>query len=182
MNSAQSNESATYVGIDVHERESQLAIFDPSGSLLMEKRIPTSELEKFISALPGEKYVAIESVGFIYPIFDRLSKIPSCHLSVANPSSVNLIAQSKLKHDRADAKVLGELLRTNFFLPLSYIPDEKTREKRLLINDRVKHGLRKSELRGSIGWLLKRRGLDHSIEKPFSIDGRKKLRELSCVR
>lgn len=165
-----------YVGIDVHERESQLAVFDPSGSLLMEKRMLTSELERFISSLPGEKNIAIESVGFIYPIYDRLSKIPSCHVSVANPSSVNLIARSKLKHDRADAKVLGELLRTNF-LPLSYMPDEETRERRLLINDRVKYGLRRSELRGSIRWLLKRRGLD-SIEKPFSIEGRRRLRDL----
>jgi len=169
--------SVVYVGVDVHERESQLAIFDRSGSLLMEQRIPTRDLERFISSFPGEKHIAIESVGFIYPIFDSLSKIPSCDVTVANPSSVQLIARSKLKHDRADAKVLGELLRTNF-LPLSYIPDEKTRERRLLVNDRVKYGLRRSELKTAIRWLLKRRGLDESVEKPFSIDGRKKLRGL----
>jgi transposase len=165
-----------FIGADVHERESQLAVFDPSGALLMEKRILTDDLESFIVSLPGEKHVAIESVGFIYPIYDRLSKIPSLHVSVANPSSVSLIAKSKLKHDRADAKVLAELLRTNF-LPLSYIPDEETREERLLVNDRVRYGLRRSELKGSIRWLLKRRGLD-SIEKPFSVEGRNKLREL----
>ena len=55
-----------YVGADVHERESQLAVFDPSGSLLQEKRLPTTELESFIDSLPGEKHVAMESVGFIY--------------------------------------------------------------------------------------------------------------------
>jgi len=165
-----------YVGVDVHERESQLAVFDPSGSLLKEERIPTGELERFISSLPGEKRVAIESVGFIYPIYDRLSKIPSCRVSVANASSVQLIARSKLKHDRADAKVLGELLRTNF-LPLSYIPDEETREERLLVNDRVRYGVRRGELKGSIRWLLKRRGIK-DIEKPFSVEGRKKLRAL----
>src|SRR2546426_6063554 len=115
-----------YIGADVHERESQLAIFEPSGSLVEERRIPTSEVESFISSLPGEKHIAIESVGFIYPIYDRLSRVPSCHVSVANPGTVKLIAESRLKHDRADAKVLGELLRTSF-LPLSYIPDEETR-------------------------------------------------------
>jgi transposase len=165
-----------YVGVDVHERESQLAVFDPSGSLIQEKKVPTPNLETFIDSLPGEKHVAIESVGFIYPIYDRLLKLRNCDVSVANPSNVNLIAKSKLKHDRADAKVLGELLRTNY-LPLSYLPDEKTREQRLLINDRVKYGLRRGELRGSIRWLLKRRGI--TLEKPFSIDGRRKLKELS---
>ncbi len=152
-----------YVGVDVHERESQLAVYDSSGRLLMEKRIPTSDLAGFISSLSGEKYLAIESAGFIYPIYDALSKLPSCHVSVANPSSVRLIAETRLKHDRADAKVLGELLRTNF-LPLSYIPDEETRERRLLVNDRVKYGLRRADLKISMRWLLKRRGLDEDRE------------------
>jgi transposase len=166
-----------YVGVDAHERESQLAVFDPSGALLQEKRLPTEDLGKFIDSLPGEKRVAIESVGFIYPIYDKLLLLENCHVDVANPSAVNLIAKSKLKHDRADAKVLGELLRTNF-LPLSYLPDEKTREERFLINDRVKYGLRKAELKGTIRWLLKRRGVA-GIEKMFSLEGRKKLRALS---
>jgi hypothetical protein len=60
---------------------------------------------------------------------------------------------------------------------LSYILDGETREKRLLINDRVTYGLRRSELKGSIRWLLKLRGLD-DIEKPFSREGRGRLRAL----
>jgi hypothetical protein len=54
--------------------------------------------------------------------------------------------------------------------------DAETREKRFLINDRVKYGLRRSELRGSIRWLLKTRGIE--IEQdPFSREGRRKLRD-----
>jgi transposase len=55
--------------------------------------------------------------------------------------------------------------------------DEETREKRFLINDRVKYGLRRGQLRTSIRWLLKRRGVD-SVGKKFSPEGRKGLREL----
>jgi transposase len=115
------------------------------------------------------------------PVYDRLSQIENCHVSVANPKSVSLIAKSKLKHDRADAKVLGELLRTNF-LPLSYLPDEKTREERFLVNDRVKYGLRRAQLKGTIRWLLKRKGIAAGTgggEKLFGIEGRKRLRSLS---
>ena len=83
-----------YIGADVHERESQLSVFEPSGSLVEEKRIQTSELAPFVSSLPGEKYVAIESVGFVYPIYDRLSKFPSCHVVVANPNMFWLIAET----------------------------------------------------------------------------------------
>jgi hypothetical protein len=56
------------VGVDLHERESQLVVFSQEGSLLIEKRIPTNSLESFMGSLPGEKRIAIESVGFVYPI------------------------------------------------------------------------------------------------------------------
>ncbi|HZW57273.1 MAG TPA: transposase [Nitrososphaerales archaeon] len=176
-----SNDHERYVGVDIHERESQIAVFDPSGSLLQEKRLPTAALQRFIESLPGEKRVAVESVGFIYPVYDKLSQIANCVVSVANPKTVNLIAKSKLKHDKTDAKVLGELLRTNY-LPLSYLPDQATREERFLINDRVKYGLRRAQLKVTIKWLLKRKGIkgvEARGEKPFGPEGQKKLSALS---
>jgi transposase len=115
-------------------------------------------------------------VGFVYPVYDRLCKLPSCKVSVADPNNVRLISKSRLKHDRADARALGELLRTNF-LPTSYMPDEGTREMKLVINDRVRYGLRRGELRTSIRWLLKRRGID--VDGPFSVEGRRRLRGLA---
>jgi len=164
-----------YVGIDVHEKESQLAVLEKEGSLVMEERMPTKDLGKFLSSLPGEKHVAVESVGFIHPIYAKLSSIEDCTVSVANPSRLRLISGSGTKNDRNDAKVLGDLLRTNY-LPLAHMRDEETREKLFVVNDRVTYGLRRGELRGTMRWLLKRRGIE--VEKPFSDEGRKRLREL----
>ena len=164
-----------YVGIDVHEKESQLAVLEKEGALIMEERIPTKELGKFLSSLPGEKHVAMESVGFIHPIYAKLSSIEDCTVSVANPSRLRLISGSGTKNDRNDAKVLGDLLRTNY-LPLSHMRDEETREKLFVVNDRVTYGLRRGELRGTMRWLLKRRGIE--VERPFSDEGRKRLKEL----
>jgi hypothetical protein len=39
-----SNDGTLYVGVDVHEKESQLAVFEKGGSLLMEERMPTKDL------------------------------------------------------------------------------------------------------------------------------------------
>ncbi|MDG7008353.1 MAG: hypothetical protein JRN06_08950 [Nitrososphaerota archaeon] len=103
----QNQDSTLFVGVDLHERESQLAVFGQDGSLLMEKRIPTGNLESFVTALPGEKQIAMESVRFVNPTYDRLSRLLSCRFSVADPNNVRLIARSRLKHDRADARVLG---------------------------------------------------------------------------
>ena len=41
----QEQKDVVYIGADVHERETQLAIFEPSGTLLQEKRIPTKDLQ-----------------------------------------------------------------------------------------------------------------------------------------
>lgn len=88
-----------FAGVDLHERESQLAVFSQDGYLLMEKRIPTGDLESFVQSLPGEKRIAIESFGFVHPIYDSLSKLQSCRVSVVDPNNVSLIARSRLKHD-----------------------------------------------------------------------------------
>ncbi|MHB8567634.1 MAG: hypothetical protein ACYC7D_13365 [Nitrososphaerales archaeon] len=57
---SQTTEGILYVGVDVHERESQIAIFEPGGKLLYETRIETKDLPKFIGSLRGEKHVAID--------------------------------------------------------------------------------------------------------------------------
>jgi hypothetical protein len=43
------NHGILYVGVDVHEKESQLAVLEKEGALVMEERIPTKDLGKFLS-------------------------------------------------------------------------------------------------------------------------------------
>jgi transposase len=165
-----------YVGVDVHEKESRVAVLEKEGSVLVEEGIPTRDLPKFLSSLPGEKHVAIESVGFIHPIYESLSSIKDCAVSVANPNKLRLISQSGTKNDRNDARILGDLLRTNY-LPLAHMRDEETREKLFVVKDRVNYGMRGGHLRGTIRWLLKRRGIDLG-KGIFGSEGRKRLRAL----
>jgi transposase len=76
---------ALYIGVDVHEKESQVAVYEKGGELLQEKRLPTRGLARFVSSPHGgEKHVGIESVGFIYPSYDALVKA-GCDVAVANP-------------------------------------------------------------------------------------------------
>ena len=86
--------STLYLRIDLHEKESQLAVFEQDGSLVEERRIPTGELATFLSSLPGEKRVAMASVGFIYPVYDRLSSLQGCRVTVANVNRLQLISRS----------------------------------------------------------------------------------------
>lgn len=164
-----------YIGADLHERETQLAVFEQDGTLFLEKRLPTKKLRRFISSLPGRKHVGAESVGFIYPIYDELSSIQDCDISVCNPNTIRERAKAKIKNDRVDARTLGDLLRTNYF-PKSHMADEETREKRFLVKERVTYGVRQANLKNSIKWMLKRRGIE--VKKPLGIQGREQLRSL----
>lgn len=115
-----------YTGVVVHERESQVTILAKKGRLLLQERVPTCRLQELISSIDGKKHVAIESVGFVHSLYERLSSIDDCKVYVANPNKLAyLISQSSTKNDRNDARVLGELLRMNY-LPLAHIRDKET--------------------------------------------------------
>jgi len=52
---------ALYIGVDVHEKKSQVAVYEQGGELLQEKRLPPRRLPRFVSSLQGrEKHVGIE--------------------------------------------------------------------------------------------------------------------------
>jgi transposase len=121
--------------------------------------------------------VAIESVGFIlHPIYEKLSSIKDCEVYVENPNKLRLISQSGTKNDRNDARILADLFRTNY-LPLAHMREEETREKLFVVKDRVNYGTRSGHLKGTIKWLLKRRGIDLG-KGILGTEGRKKLRTL----
>lgn len=87
-----------------------------------------------------------------------------------------MISESSTKNDRNDARVLGDLLRTDY-LPLAHMRDEETREKLFVVKDRVTYGVRSGHLKGTIRWMLKRRGIELG-KGIFRLDGRERLRAL----
>ena len=64
-----------------------------------ERRVPMGELASFLSSIRGEKRVAMESVGFVYPVYDRLFSLQGCRVTVASVNKLQLISSSSTKHD-----------------------------------------------------------------------------------
>jgi hypothetical protein len=142
----------------------------------LRKGYPPRTSAAFYPHFRERKRVAMESLGFIYPIHEKLSSVRDCTISVANPGKLRLISGSPTKNDRNDAIILGDMLRTNY-LPLAHLRDEETREKLIVIGERVRYGMRRGELKQSIRWMLKRKGIEEA-KNLFGPDGRKKLKEL----
>lgn len=157
-----------YVGVDVHKIESHLAVLERDGSLVEERRLPARELGGFPSSLPGEKRVAIEATGFVYPVYDRLSSFEGCVVTVANPNRLKLISGSSNKNYRNDAKALGDLLRTDY-LPVAHLRDMETREKAL-------RGQRQGDLR------FEERGTQGDNQMALEEEGASRSTRLSATR
>jgi hypothetical protein len=75
----------------VHEKGSQPAVLGKEGTLNMEARMPTKVPGKFLPSLPGEKRVAIGSVGFIHPIHEKLSSTQGCAVSAATEQAASAV-------------------------------------------------------------------------------------------
>ena len=89
-----------------------------------------------------------------------------------------IIAESKIKTDKVDAKILAHLLRTDF-LPTSYIPSKDIRDLRNLIRQRIVLGKYRAKFKNKIYAELLRRGISYEPGGViFTGKGRKWLRSL----
>jgi transposase len=97
---------------------------------------------------------------------------------VVDPRKIRLIAESVIKTDALDAKVLCELARSNFALPLCYLPDDEEfalREHLRARNDLVRL---RTMLKNRVHAVLHRRGILRPQDGLFTASGRAFLEDL----
>ena len=112
----------TYLGIDLHKRSSVWILMDHNKKVLKELTVPCTpeSVSKALALLPDKENMkaAVEPVcGWRW--FSSMLEEEGIDVHIANPYKTRLIAESKLKNDRVDAKALAELLKVDY-LPLSY--------------------------------------------------------------
>lgn len=120
------------LGIDTHARYAQVAVVSDDGSLIDEFRLATDQLDTLAEEYAGAEAI-IEASGSARPVYETLDE----HLEVtlADPSTNRLIAESSQKTDRLDAKRLAHLYRTDM-LAESYVPGEGIQRLRDLVRTR----------------------------------------------
>lgn len=99
----------THVGIDVHQKYSQVCELSLNGVVESECQIPTtrSSLNRWFGKRDDLRIV-VESSGVSRWVV-RVLKEMGHEVTVVNPRRVRLIAESTLKTDRIDAEVLARL-------------------------------------------------------------------------
>jgi transposase len=126
-----------YVGLDVHKRVVEACIIDSAGNVDRRERFALCRrvLETFAThVLSPTDHVALEATTNCWAVADAL-RPHVAKVVVSNPLTTKAIAQAKVKTDKVDALVLGQLLRCDF-LPEVWQPDEATRRLRELTGRR----------------------------------------------
>lgn len=125
--------SIRYVGLDVHRKTVQACIRAADDSILFEKGFECTReaLQAFAKEhLFAQDHIALEATFHSWSIVDEIAPFVG-KVIVSNPMATKAIAQSKVKTDKIDARVLSQLLRIGY-LPEVWTPTSQTRELRNL--------------------------------------------------
>lgn len=167
--------SSMYVGIDLHKRKFDFVMMDPSGEVGKQgsRSTDAGPVLEFASSLTMRHEVVLEPLENSYWFMRQLQPYAgSVHL--ANPGKVRLIAESRLKNDRIDARILADLLRVGY-LPEVYIPEEEVQQWRCLIQHRIRLVRDRTRLKNRIIGLLNREGHRVLVSDAFGKQGRAQI-------
>jgi transposase len=112
------NSKYKYIGLDVHQATTSIAVLDGKGTLLMDVTIATqaSPLLEFLGGLQGTLYLTFEEGTQAAWLYDLLS--PRVEKVVVCDPRYNSLLKSGNKNDRTDARKLADLLRTGMLKPV----------------------------------------------------------------
>ena len=133
------SEGKVYVGIDLHKLTLQIAVEDEAGTFLEEVKILNSfdTIRAYFSRLPRDRArCVVESSSVWYAVY-RFIEGMGFDIILSNPTQTALIAKSKNKNDKVDARKLAELHRLDS-VPSCYVPDDKTVKEREAASHRAR--------------------------------------------
>jgi transposase len=151
---------SVYVGIDVHRKRSQVAVIDADGEVLANRNVPNGAepILGVIGGLPPGTPAAFEAgfgTGWLVELLEDYGF--TAHL--VHPSRCKAIASARLKNDKVDAAILGQLLRADL-LPEAWIAPPPVRQLRALLRHRVALVRLRTLLRNRIHAIVAEHGHD----------------------
>lgn len=163
------------VGIDLHKRSFCFVMMNSTGEIIKQgtRSTEAGSVLEFASSLTLRHEAVLEPLENSYWFIEQLQPYAgSVHL--ANSGKVRLIAESRLKNDRIDARILADLFRVGY-LPEVYIPEREIYQWRCLIQYRIRLVRDRTRLKNRTIGLLNREGFRVSTSDPFGKGGRAQI-------
>jgi transposase len=148
------------IGIDLHKRSLTVCVIDKTTGETFISRFLTNDESRirafFEKQQPFEAVVeASGTYEWLWLLLEPLAE----RLVLAHPSKLRIIAESKKKTDRFDARALAHLLAQDE-VPEAYRPSPQQREYQHMVKHRVVLVRQRSRLRVQIRSILAARNLD----------------------
>lgn len=150
-----------YCGIDVSSKKCYVVVSDAKGSTALSKEVDTDSraLRSALEPYVGDKLkITIEAGGETVWIYDCLVEF-GAEVVVVNPKKVKLIAESRRKTDKIDAKILCELLRVDGLPRAVHMPSPAARVLRGMLKARRQLVRNRASLCNTVRGLCARKGL-----------------------
>ena len=168
-----------YVGVDLHRKRSHVVALDPTGEVVLSRRIgnaPTEFLRIFGELEPQPIEVVFEAT-YGWSWFADLLADAGIPAHMAHPLATKAISAARVKNDAVDAKTLAHLLRTNL-LAEAWIAPSDAREARRLVRTRAGLVRMRSRVQSQLHALLADLGIIPELTTLFGPAGRRWLAEL----
>jgi transposase len=161
-----------FIGLDLAKNETQLSLLNADGKEIHTRRFISSRetFLKLASELGPLDSVALEVTTNSFSIA-RILMTSGAAIVISDPVRTRIIAESKFKTDKIDARKLAELLRVDY-LPKVWLPDMETEQLRHLMSDRQSLVDRRTELKNRVHTLLHRNLAKISASDIFGPSGR----------
>jgi transposase len=161
-----------FIGLDLAKKESQLSALNNAGEQIHSRRFASSRdcFLQLSSELTSCDTVALEVTTNAFSVA-RLLSSSGARILLSNPIKTRIIAESKIKTDKIDARVLAELARVDY-LPQVWMPDEDTQALRHLFSDRRSLVDRRTELKNRIHSVLHCNLIAVTQSDLFGVEGR----------
>jgi transposase len=163
------------LGIDLHKRSSVWVLLDQERNTVLEQHVPATKaaIPEAVAALGvpvADVEVAIEPVcGWRW--YTTALTAAGLSVKVANPSQIRLIAESRSKTDRNDARMLADLLRADFF-PESYCAPVAVVSLRSLVRERAFLVTMQTSIKNRLHAIVLAKGYLETVGNPLRVKNR----------
>lgn len=169
-----------YIGCDQHKYFCQLAVLDQEGQMVEQKKLyhdDRESLKRYFQSLPEGSQMAVEASGFESWLADFVQDL-GIQVHLSHPLKTRAIAEAKIKTDKVDAKILGQLLYADL-LPHAYLAPPEIRRQRYFLRYRLCLVKYRSSLKTRIHSLLAQLGYRPPVVTDlFGVKGRAYLNAL----
>lgn len=166
-----------YCGIDLHRSFSTVCIVNQAGDVIEERKLMHrgGDLQAYFANKERLKCVFEPMDGWGW--FSDYLEGCGHEIHLANPYKVKLIAESRAKTDKVDARILAQLLRLGF-LPESYAASREIRDRRSFLRYRRSLVQQRTRNKNHIHRLLRMEGINApEVTDLFGKKGRMWLEE-----